>query len=182
MVGNSTVPVSGSRTVVRLCRWSELLAVYQIHRACFPYPYGFGRFLGYQMSSQGHILVALARRTIAGYLIGATSELLSPSRRVGEIISVAVLDPWRRQGLGTQLIVASVARLAARGLDEVYLQVAVSNESAQELYEHLGFQRRDRLPRYYLSGEDAWLMVRPMASGATPEPSPHPAGGGPGAV
>jgi ribosomal-protein-alanine N-acetyltransferase len=45
-------------------------------------------------------------------------------------------------------------------VNEVYLEVRVSNEPAIRLYEKLGFRKVQRIRFYYLDGEDAWLMAK----------------------
>ena len=43
--------------------------------------------------------------------------------------------------------------------DEVTLEAEVSNTSALRMYERLGFSRVERLPKYYLNGNDAFRLV-----------------------
>ncbi|MBI2302994.1 MAG: GNAT family N-acetyltransferase [Armatimonadetes bacterium] len=145
---------------LRPARWSELAEVYRLHRTVFPHPYGFWRFIGYQVSPRSTILVVPGDRGLRAYGVATISDLWHPPGVVGEIISLAVLEPYRRQGLARLLMADLVGFLETRGMGEIYLQVAVSNTPAQELYNDLGFTVKDRLPRYYVDGEDAWLMVR----------------------
>ncbi len=71
----------------------------------------------------------------------------------GHICQVSVLPEAQGQGLGTALVIASLARLRAAGLTGVSLSVTVDNRRAYRIYEDLGF----RLRREF--GAHAW--VRP---------------------
>ncbi len=81
----------------------------------------------------------------------------------GHIISIAVLPEYRRRGIGTALMKAAMDALRkVYGCREVYLEVRVSNMPAIKLYEKLGFRKVKVIPMYYLDGEDAYLMARPL--------------------
>ncbi len=148
------------------CRWRELAAVYRVHRACFPYPYPFWRFVGYQLSPVSCIRVATVPGGIIGYVVATVTEHVTGRR--GEIISLAVLEPWRRRRVATRLLREAAAFLRRVCSADVYLQVAVDNAAAQELYDSLGFRKVERLIGYYLGGEDAWLMCRSVERARRP--------------
>jgi len=57
---------------------------------------------------------------------------------------------------GSKLVSASVRMM--NECDEVILEAEVSNEGALAMYEKLGFSRTRRLPKYYLSGKDAFRL------------------------
>jgi len=80
----------------------------------------------------------------------------------GHIVSLAVLEKYRRRGIGTALMKAALEGLKNYGVKEVYLEVRVSNTPAIRLYEKLGFVKKRIIPSYYLHGEDAYLMVKPI--------------------
>lgn len=62
-----------------------------------------------------------------------------PGAAEGEIIGLYVLKAYQRRGVGTALLRAALAALAARGLDRVSLWVLDGNEKAVRFYESLGF-------------------------------------------
>lgn len=62
-----------------------------------------------------------------------------PGAAEGEIIGLYVLKAYRRRGVGTALLRAALAALAARGLDRVSLWVLDGNEKAVQFYESFGF-------------------------------------------
>ncbi|KAI9479943.1 N-alpha-acetyltransferase 30 [Coemansia sp. RSA 1290] len=76
----------------------------------------------------------------------------------GYIGMVAVDPQYRKQGVGSSLVVQALDAMKQQGADEVILEAETSNKGALALYERLGFIREKRLYRYYLSGADAFRL------------------------
>ncbi|MBV9670161.1 MAG: GNAT family N-acetyltransferase [Acidobacteriales bacterium] len=76
----------------------------------------------------------------------------------GHIITIDVLDAYRRQGVGTQLIREAEARSLASQRRAMLLEVAVANHPARRFYERHGYVVLRKLPDYYKRGGDALLM------------------------
>ena len=77
-----------------------------------------------------------------------------------EMVDLRVLASERRQGLGRQLLWASLTALGDVGAVE--LEVRSSNAAARALYESLGFSETGLRPKYYATPdgrEDAILMM-----------------------
>ncbi len=80
--------------------------------------------------------------------------------RRGHIVSVAVLQEYRRQKLASNLITHSMKALkTVYAAKEVILEVRTTNLAAIQLYERLDFKRIRTLRTYYRNGEDAQLMA-----------------------
>ena len=62
---------------------------------------------------------------------------LQPDGRIGRL---AILKPWRGQGLGTRLLEALVESARQRGLEKVYLHAQLQ---AVSFYEQRGFEKDD---------------------------------------
>lgn len=79
-----------------------------------------------------------------------------------EILMVAVAPRERGRGLARRLIARHLARLAARGVKRVFLEVDEGNDPALRLYAHAGFERVGRRPDYYArpEGSAAALLLR----------------------
>lgn len=76
----------------------------------------------------------------------AVSRLVAPE---GELLSIAV-DPRRQgRGIGRQLLSTHLARLAAHGAREVFLEVEQGNIGAIHLYEQFGFAKVGERAGYY---------------------------------
>jgi ribosomal-protein-alanine N-acetyltransferase len=77
-----------------------------------------------------------------------------------QILTVAVLPPARRHGIGRVLVRALVAEARRRGADEVLLEVRVDNDGARALYESEGFGLLGRRRGYYDGGRVDALTMR----------------------
>ena len=76
------------------------------------------------------------------------------------ISTIAVAPDLRRQGLGELLLVHVIEQALADDVEFITLEVRVSNQAAQQLYEKYGFERTDRRKAYYSDNrEDAWIMT-----------------------
>ena len=72
-----------------------------------------------------------------------------------ELLRIGVVPEARRRGLGSALLSASLARLAAAGRPVCHLEVRAGNEAARALYAALDFVLTGRRRAYYADGEDA---------------------------
>lgn len=81
-----------------------------------------------------------------------------------QISNVAVLDSYRRQGIGRQLVEAAINMVSSHGGRTAYLFVRDDNEPAVRLYRRLGFQELDRRTE---------LEWRPQAHPAQPDAIEH---------
>ncbi len=77
--------------------------------------------------------------------------------QVGWIITLAVKEGYRRQGIATALLHAAEKEL---GTPVVRLSVRRSNESAKHLYEREGYHSYTVWPGYYPGGEDALVLEK----------------------
>jgi [ribosomal protein S18]-alanine N-acetyltransferase len=93
--------------------------------------------------------------TLAGY-----GGLLAPEDSgEGDIQTLAVAPSARRLGLGRSLVSALLAEAAARGAEEVFLEVRADNPNARALYDSLGFEPIAVRAKYYQpDGVDAQVM------------------------
>ncbi len=83
--------------------------------------------------------------------------------RSGHIVSIAVLEGHRNRGLGYALMTHAMKSLYEEyKCSETFLEVRVTNKPAIHLYEKLGYRIIKILHHYYLDGEDAYLMARPL--------------------
>ncbi len=88
--------------------------------------------------------------------------------KAAHLISIAVLKPFRRRGIGSMLLRESMrASVRAYGAESMYLEVRVSNEPAIKLYEKFGFRKVRMIESYYLDGEDAYVMARRLKEPST---------------
>jgi ribosomal-protein-alanine N-acetyltransferase len=79
----------------------------------------------------------------------------------GHIGNLAVVPELRRHGIASALLEDLSARVAAEGVRSLTLEVRVSNDAAQALYQAHGFRLAGLRRGYYRdSGEDALILAR----------------------
>jgi len=160
------VHAGNSSISIREARPEDLEEIININLACLRehYPDYFWRD-HLQLWGKA-FLVAEFEGKIVGYIMTRVERSMGYMggffpRKVGHIVSIAVLPEFRRRGIATALMREAIGRLRELyKVKEVYLEVRVSNEPAIRLYEKLGFKKVRRLKYYYLDGEDAWVMAR----------------------
>ena len=97
---------------------------------------------------------------IIGYLVAREAA------GTGEILNLAVDPPHRRSGIARALLEAGLVILERRQVEEVFLEVRVSNEPAQSLYRGAGFLPVGRRRLYYRNPvEDALVLRRVLGQG-----------------
>ena len=80
----------------------------------------------------------------------------------GHIVTIAVREAYRRQGIGELLLIAIMDTAQDAGQDGVTLEYRISNQGARKLYEKYGFMQVGVRARYYSDNqEDAVLMSTP---------------------
>ena len=73
------------------------------------------------------------------------------------IMTLAVAPDSRRNGIGSQLMLALIDAALDAGAEHLTLELRVSNDSARSLYEKFGFAPVGIRPGYY-PDEDALVM------------------------
>jgi len=150
---------------VRVFTISDLERVMHINAKCLPENYSNYSYRDHYPKYPDTFLVAEADGEIQGYIMcrierGWSKRGKLSAARLAHVVSIAVMEKYRRRGIGKELIAQSMAR--ARRIydcDEGYLEVRVSNEPAVGLYTKLGYSKVKRNYGYYLDGEDAWVMA-----------------------
>jgi ribosomal protein S18 acetylase RimI-like enzyme len=98
---------------------------------------GLNIFLPF-LNSGGYYLIALENTMIAGWvLIGPDFNPIN-IQKTASVISLYVLPPYRKLGLGKQLMLHALHEFKNQGFKKVQLNVYTGNP-AKLLYEQLGF-------------------------------------------
>lgn len=131
---------------------TELEAVLEVERACYPTPWSRDLFLQEYDNPQARVDLLWAGSQLAGYLVSwhVLDEL--------HILNVATAPAFRRRGVAARLLGHALSRAREKGLTRTLLEVRVGNAGAIALYESFGFSRDAVRRRYYPDGEDALLM------------------------
>jgi [ribosomal protein S18]-alanine N-acetyltransferase len=78
----------------------------------------------------------------------------------GHLTTIAVAPEFRRRGLARMLMHEVERSFVARGILSVRLEVRVNNQTAQQLYEQIGYVVVQRMNKYYSNGDDGYMMIK----------------------
>jgi [ribosomal protein S18]-alanine N-acetyltransferase len=133
---------------------SDLSAVTAIERASFTMPWTLDTFQGLLRRFDSHLFVAEAAGEVVAY---AVVWIVVDQAELGDI---AVVEGWRRRGIGRRLLETVLERVRSRGVRELFLEVRVSNHEARNLYERYGFVEVGRRKDYYSTPREDALVLR----------------------
>src|SRR5271165_4989703 len=163
---------------IRDYRAADFDRLWQIDQLCFPEGIAYTQMdlTGFIMKRNAITLVAEVHsaNAIANGKHGRDADVLNnhpaiagfvvahPIRgRIGRILTLDIVPEARRFGLASRLMPECEQRLRAAGSTQVYLETAVNNEPALQLYHKLGYQIVRTLPEYYSSQSlDAFQMAK----------------------
>lgn len=135
----------------------DMLAV--VDQACFPPGIAYTRaeLAGFIGQRNAKTWVAEAEEEIVGFVVAER-----PARQVAHLITIDVVELWRRRGVGAKLMDAVEGWASEQGLRMIYLETAEDNSSAQRFYQKRGYVQIESLKDYYARGLDAWLMAKQL--------------------
>lgn len=128
---------------------NDLPAIVDIEKSCFDTPWNL-KMLQDSYNVGTYYAVAEYEGRIVGY--GG----LYPN---GDITNIAVLKDYRGKGLGGRIVDELIKHAIKSGIDKIFLEVRVSNNSALRLYKSKGFKKIDLRKRYYENGDDAEIYL-----------------------
>lgn len=101
-----------------------------------------------------NVVVARKNRVLFGF------GIMTYGRDSANLDLLAVKKPYRRRGVGRQILLwlEKVARTA--GIANVFVQVRATNTAAIRFYERLGFQIVEQVPGYYQGRETAAILCK----------------------
>ncbi len=136
--------------------------LYEIDQACYEPAIAYSRpelrtYLRFPGAECVVAETAADKPAIVGFCVTAHEE------DWGYIVTIDVLEAYRRQGVGTALLREVERGLAANGTKEVALETATDNASAIAFWQKHGYGTRGIRKGYYPGGRDAYTMVKPLA-------------------
>jgi len=136
----------------------DLQRLYEIDQSCFAagISYSKSELEGFIRHRKAMTWVAEEGKEIVGFLIASRH----PSMPLGHIITIDVVEAWRRKGVGTALMDAVEDWARQRRFVSLSLETAEDNLPAQAFYERHGYTKFERLENYYADGTSAWTMVK----------------------
>ena len=142
---------------LRAFRSEDLETLYKIDQACFAPGISYSReeMRGFIGQRRSRTWVAEESGQVAGFLIAQRQ-----AQKAAHIVTIDVLDRWRRQRVGSLLMDAAELWAFEQKLPLVYLEAAENNTPAQGFYEARGYKKVNRLENYYADGTSAWVMLK----------------------
>jgi ribosomal-protein-alanine N-acetyltransferase len=100
--------------------------------------------------------LAISDNEIVGY-----AGVIAPGPdAVADILTVTVIDGFRRQGIAKRLIADIEGYCQSKGSSAIMLEVATDNSGAIALYKNLGYSQISKRSNYYGTGKDALVMQK----------------------
>ena len=134
----------------------DISKVFEVERRSFPYPFGEILIGNIFFGAPEMCFVVESKNEIIGFILGGYTA----NKGEAHILSIALLQEYRNQGLGKELLKYFIKRIETLGYNSIKLEVNVDNKIAIQLYESLGFQIISRIRKYYQDDSDAFLMIR----------------------
>lgn len=113
-------------------------------------------FVAQRVRATGRLSWKARRAALVAQIVGYVGMRVEIGK--GHISTLAVRPDWRGYGLGELLLHKALVQAVEDGAQTVTLEVRVSNNIAQRLYDKYEFAVVSRLRGYYSDGEDAYLM------------------------
>lgn len=145
-----------SEAILRPYRPSDFEALLAIDKACFPKSIAYGRreMKMYLQAEGAYCLVAEIPGSVAGFIV------TERARDLAHVITLDVLEPYRRQSIGSRLLEAAEQEAASHGATGIYLETATTNQAAIALWKKHGYRQVDVVRDYYGRGQNAYEMVK----------------------
>ncbi|HEV2287695.1 MAG TPA: N-acetyltransferase [Candidatus Acidoferrales bacterium] len=146
--------------------------LYLVDRACYEPEIAYTReeLRWYLHLPSADCLVAEARlsaKSLASQIAGFV--IVASQRTHGHVITMDVVENFRRGGVGTSLLREAEARLVRRGVSEVWLETATNNDPAIAFWHKHGYRTCGRIRNYYPGGLGAFSMSKPLPNSAAEE-------------
>ena len=150
--------MSVSGLILRPYQPSDFEALHAIDQLCFPKTIAYGRreMKAYLQAEGSHCILAAMPGAIVGFV------LTERSRDLAHIITLDVLQPYRRQSIGSLLLAAAETEAAGRGAGLMYLETATTNKAAIALWKKHGYRETATIENYYGRGQNAFEMQKSL--------------------
>jgi ribosomal protein S18 acetylase RimI-like enzyme len=136
-------------------------------QVCFPEGIAYGRFemKVYLRAAGAYCLLAESGGNVAGFILTE----LAPDE--GHIITLDVLENYRRQAIGSLLLAAAEQEAASRGESRMVLETATTNKAAIAFWKKHGYREFATIQNYYGRGLDAFQMYKSISTAHQPGPT-----------
>ncbi len=126
----------------------------ELEKVCFHDPWSENSIASELGNRLSLWLVAVDGETVVGY-VGSQSVLGET-----DMMNIAVAPDYRRQGIAEKLVTELISGLRQKGNHSLMLEVRVSNTSARQLYDKLGFEQVGLRKNYYRNPKEDAMILR----------------------
>lgn len=137
-----------------LMQAEHVTPIAEIETMCFSTPWSARSVEGELSNPLSLWVVATDNDKVVGY-VGSQSVLGE-----ADMMNLAVLPQYRRQGIGSMLVCELIRLLQEKGVYCLTLEVRASNNGAIALYQDLGFCPVGHRPGYYANPKEDALILR----------------------
>lgn len=154
-----------SSYIIKECTLENLEGVIEVNEKELPedYPYFFYKSI-LDNFPESFLTAVNNDNKIVGYVMWRVERIPSMNNlkiiNKGHLVSIAVLNEYRRKGIASKLLEKSMPKILEKKINEYVLEVRVSNYGAIDLYKGLGYKIDSIKKKYYRDGENAYYMTK----------------------
>jgi ribosomal-protein-alanine N-acetyltransferase len=138
---------------IRRAEPRDLAQIVQIEGLCFPEETAFPpKMFAYLIRYAVAIVACEPEKKVLGFIMGYNSG------KAGVVYTLDVHPSYRRNGIGSKLLLSLGEKLAQLGAQAIRLEAALDKPGAVELYKKAGYQERELVRNYYGRGNHAVRM------------------------
>jgi [ribosomal protein S18]-alanine N-acetyltransferase len=143
---------------LRTYKPEDFETLYEIDQACYDAEVAYSKreLQAYLKYPGADCMVAEVRGEIAGFCISAHED------ERGYIVTIDVLEKFRRDKVGTALIREIENRLIGYGVKLIALETATDSAAAVAFWKKHGYRERGIRKNYYPNGRDAYAMTKTL--------------------
>lgn len=112
--------------------------------------------LEHLIKNSSFFIIALCENRVIGYICGEVED------ERGHLKSIVVDKEYRMKGIGNEILLLFEKHLKQHGIRSIFLEVSVENKIALNFYIKRRYRIIKLIPHFYLSGEDAYLLVKTL--------------------
>lgn len=133
---------------------NDLDSIMELEVSLFEKPYTRDDYV-FLLSDNPHIIAKklTVNETLIGY--GVIQFLYNSAN----LLTIGIKQDYQSRGYGRKLLLELIEAMKKREVNEIFLEVRVSNQRAINLYKSLGF-KENRLRKNYYGNEDGIEMIR----------------------
>lgn len=158
-MSESATRVASNAIRVREYEARDFDTLCEIDRLCYEPAIAYSRreMRAYLNAHGAECVVAESADDIAGFCITAHK------REKAYIVTIDVLEAFRKRGVGSALLADTEKRLAAHGVRTIALDTATDNFPAISFWQKHGYRKIGVRRGYYPNGRDAFAMVKSLS-------------------